>query len=310
MLAGWRPIPGALAGLAALLMVPAAAPAAPFPPPRTVAAADEDPERLRFAPGEGIRVQVSPANHLYEPYLADIRRPQFGFQVLSVTDSDIPAVKGTRLANSMGGTFGLLRFHPPDAPDRGVQLELGAGFYSHFDAVNGLDAVGWNGLLETLLSWRGSGGTAYRLGFHHVSSHVGDEYIENTGRSRIDYTREEWQLGVSHEFSAHWRGYAEVARGWLDAFEEPWRGQAGLEYRSPLYWGRATLGWFGALDGQLFQEADGDPAITAQTGLYLPVPEQGRLYRLGLEFYRGASPLGEFYGHHDEYAGIGFWIDI
>jgi hypothetical protein len=273
-------------------------------------AAPAGPERLRFDLGGDQVVQLSPATHLYEPYLADLRRPQFAFQGLNILRSDIPAVHEGRLANSMGGTFGLLRFHPRGQPGRGLQIELGAGVYSHFDAINGLDAVGWNGLLQGLFAFRWSRNTAYRLGFHHVSSHVGDEYIENTGRPRIDYTREEWQLGVSHRFSRHWRGYAEGARGWMDAYVEPWRAQLGLEYRSPLYWSRATVGWFLALDGQSFQEVNWDPAVTAQTGWYLPVPEQGRLYRLGLEYYRGHSPLGEFLGHEDEYVGLGFWIDI
>lgn len=268
-----------------------------------------NPQRLHF-PAGGSVLQLSPANHLFEPYLADTRRPQFAFQVLRVTHSDMPQVSNSRLANSIGGTFPLLRLHPPGEPGRGVQLELGAGFYSHFDAVNDLDVVGWNGLIEALVSVRYSRATAYRFGFHHLSSHKGDEYIENTDRRRLDYTREEWQFGISHHFSPRWRGYAELGRGWLRAFEEPWRGQMGLEYRSPLYWNRGTIGWFAAADVQAFQEVEWDPAATLQSGWYLPVPEQGRLFRFGLEYYRGASPLGEFFGHEDEYVGLGFWIDI
>ena len=47
---------------------------------------------------------------------------------------------------------------------------------------------------------------AYKLGYYHLSSHVGDEFLlKNPGFQRINYVRDAMVLGVSWDMTSDWR---------------------------------------------------------------------------------------------------------
>ena len=53
-----------------------------------------------------------------------------------------------------------------------------------------------------------------KVASRHASSHVGDEYAERTGRTRIVYTRNELAGGISQKIDDWWRAYGEVGWGY------------------------------------------------------------------------------------------------
>jgi len=107
------------------------------------------------------------------------------------------------------------------------------------------------------LTWRNADGYALKFGLNHDSSHVGDEFAERTGIRRVDYTRQEYVLGLSFPIWLDFRGYGEA--GWAfdlrnEDLQEKWRGQAGLEYvNTDCLWG-GRMGFYAALYLTAYEE--------------------------------------------------------
>lgn len=245
--------------------------------------------------------QLFPESNLYPQYVADPRRPEFGVLLMAVPDPEILDSGDRRVGLKLGGRFGLLRF-------RRVQLDIEAGFVGQFDIEHSLDNIGWDGIYSFLASSRFGRGFAVQFGAKHVSSHVGDEYAERTGRRRIDYTREELAAGVAWSIKPGWRTYAEA--GWAfdpkeDVGQEPGRLQLGLEHDSPGSLG-GRLGWYAAADLGAMEERDWQIDPTLQAGLL--VPSGDRLWRVGVGVHDGTVPLGEFFRVDERYWVLGLWL--
>ena len=67
---------------------------------------------------------------------------------------------------------------------------------------------------------------------------------------------------------------------------------------------------YAAADVSFFEEDNWDENITIQSGLYLPVGDLARTYRVGLEYYDGRSQIAEFFRSHETYVAFGFWFDL
>jgi len=262
---------------------------------------------------DGWRVRFSPADDLYPRYVADPRRSNFSIGRLSFSETEIPAAGDTRFGLRVGGRYGVLRLHRKGDADYGFQIDVEGGFLAQFDLDNHTDNIGWDGIYGLQLAWARPGGVALRAGVFHDSSHVGDEYAESTGRTRINYTRQEFLAGASWRFLPLWRTYVEGA--WAfdlrnEELMEKWRAQTGVEFESPatLWGGRAAV--YVAADASFFQEDDWSANVTIQTGLLFHVQELARYYRFGIEFYDGRSHIGEFFQNEERYVSLGVWFDL
>lgn len=294
-------------GAGALLLAAAFGAAAETPPPAPTGSqgpAEERPVR-----------EWLPEGVLYPPYLAEIRRPGLGAGVIGVAEAGADDSGDLRFGLKLGGRFGLLRV-APRASDRLWQLSLEAGFYGQFDIDHSLDNLGWDGLYGLTVTTAGKDGrgAAVKLAVNHISSHVGDEYAERTGRLRIGYTREEVAVGVSWRPmpSARWRSYAEGAWAHVTRNEElqdPGRLEAGIEYDAPGVLGRTgRWGTYAALDLNAWQERDWRPSVGAAAGFRAAAGD--RTWRLGVAVYDGQVPLGEFFQVDERYVILGAWMDL
>lgn len=245
--------------------------------------------------------QMFPSSNLYPSYVASPRQPGFGVLVLSIPDPDIPDSGDRRVNLRLGGRFGLVRV------DR-WQLDIEAGFTGQFDIVHSLDNIGWDGLYGLLVSTDLGNGVSLQLGGKHISSHVGDEYAERTGRRRIEYTREEVAAGVAWSISERWRTYGELGWGYAPREhigQEPGRLQFGLEHESAGSLG-GRVGWYAALDLGAFEERDWQVDPTLQLGLLIPAAD--RRWRAGVEIHDGSVPIGELYRNDETYVALGLWL--
>lgn len=264
-----------------------------------------DPE---VGTGTELIVLPEPATHLYAPYIADPRRPNFSFQLMTFSASDVADSGERRYGVKFGGLFEVVEARSRDGSDRGWQLGLEGGFIGQFDRTRSEDLIGWDGIYGAFAAWRPSAALAYKLGLHHISAHVGDEYAERTGRRRINYTRGEVVAGLRASPGGRWHAYAEA--GWAydlrnDAVQRPWRAQLGVEYAAP--W-RASAGWYAAADAYASEERDWRIDRTLQAGL--AVRRGARTWRFGIEHYRGRSLLGEFFQHDERYTSLAVWLDL
>ena len=262
------------------------------------------------APGPGTVIFLPPGN-LYPPSLANPQRVGFGVQWLSFTHTEIPDSGDSRVALRAGGQFGIVRVDRSGAGDRAWQVDLLGGFNAQFDADHSLDNIGWDGRYGLLITTGRSSGTAFKFGALHDSSHVGDEYMERTGRARIGYTRHELAAGVSVPLGEHWRTYAEGGWGYQLGNHElmrPGRGQAGLEYESCPGPREHCTGWYGAVDASAMEERDWRIDMALQMGLV--ARSGGRTWRIGIEWYHGRPPIGEFFQYTESYISLGLWLDV
>jgi hypothetical protein len=262
-------------------------------------------------PQSGSAVLWLPTGELYAPYAADLHRVGFGFQLIHFTRSQIANAGKDRNEVKVGGRFGVVRGQQSDQAGREWQVSFEIGLNAQFDEANSLDNIGWDGKYGLMFTSALGRDLSYKVALSHDSSHLGDEYVERTGRLRIGYTRHELSAGVSWLLSGTWRTYAEAGRGFLLSNEElqkPGRFQLGLEWQDAGYLRNGRRGWYGALDLSSMQERDWRIDRSLQTGYRLD--SDGRAYRFGIQWYSGRPPIGEFFQNTESFLGVGIWVDI
>ena len=287
-----------LSALVAWLTVAGAAGLGPLAPP---------------AGGQGggrYSVSLFPVDDPYRDGLGGPYRRGFAVTRINLSQTDIPDTGDRLFGLHAGGRFGLLRVQARDRPQRSWQLGVEAGFYGQFDIDRSYDSIGWDGFYGLALTTALAEAWAAKLGVIHTSSHVGDEYAERTGRRRIGYTREEVVVGVSRRVGERLR--AELEGGWAydlrnEELQEPERLELGLEYlAAEALW--RQVGWYAGLEGSSFAERDWRVDWSFDVGLLLsPWP---RRWRLGLQYYDGRAPLGEFFQNDQRSLTLGLWLDL
>lgn len=258
----------------------------------------------------------APEGFLFPDQVADPRRPVLGLQGAEI-ESDIEGVGDSRWRVQMGARVPVVRFVPESGAGSGtgaVQLDAYAAFLGEFDADQSSDGIGWDGLFGLDLSWRAAARLTLRAGLAHDSAHVADEHIENTGRRRNEYTREELRLGAAYEPSDAWTLYAEMGHAYSLSDEdlmEPGRAQLGCGWEQQTLDRGPGSGWnrYAALDLTAYEEDDWEPATTLQLGLVRRGTPGWGVWRVGLQLYEGRSVLGEFSRDEEYGISLGLWVD-
>ena len=247
--------------------------------------------------------QFLPDTLIYKSYLAGVKEPRLSAVLAQERDID------WFIDATLGGRVGLVRYGTPDSlrPD-GWQLDFeGAAFPRvNLDEDWDLEAVDFRAGVPLTY---GAGPWQTKLAYSHMSSHLGDEFVERTGATRINYSRDGFVLGESFYPVDAVRLYAEA--GWAFRAEggaEPWEFQFGIDY-TPLY----SMGIFGApfvaLNGHLREEVDFSGSFVAQAGVQWRGTHSQRMLRTGLHYFNGKSNQMQFFNEHEEQIGVGLWYD-
>lgn len=259
------------------------------------------------------RLLLFPEGHLFDLVIADPHRPGAAVNVASYRAVDVDGATDQRFFLRVGGRFGLVRRLPTQPEGRSWQLSLEAGLDGQFDMTLGQDNIGWDGNYGlTLSTARARGRWAALVGLLHTSAHIGDEWIQRTGRERINYTREEIRAAVARRFARRWRAYGELAyayqrRAFGDLIK-PLRAQSGLELEQSGGIWRGRAGWYAAADVQAWEERDWRIDVALQAGLLF---ERGsRTWRVGIDFHDGRVPLGEFFQDTESAVSLGLWSEL
>ena len=256
---------------------------------------------------------IAPAAVLYPEYVADPRRTSFALTMVDTRETEIDEASDRRYALRMGSRFGILQLVPHDESGGGLQLAGEIGILAQFDRENSTDNLGWDGLYGFHLAWQAQEDLVVRVGMAHDSSHLGDELIENTGRQRIEYTREEWLVGAHYAPLESARGYAEFGKAFSlsndDLMEED-RVQLGLVLESEEDRAAKRVAPFAALDVSAYEEDDWEENWTVQLGLARFGAGRGLPWRFGVEYYDGRSTIGEFFQDRERHYAWGLWFDL
>ncbi|MEX0715070.1 MAG: DUF1207 domain-containing protein [Planctomycetaceae bacterium] len=247
--------------------------------------------------------QILPAGLLYKSYLAGEKEPRFASAWMH--DKNL----GWRWESTLGGRIGLFRDGTVGAikPD-GWQLDIEGAAMPRLDMGNSedLDAVDYR--FGVPWTWR-QGPLAFKAGYYHISSHVGDEFmIRNPTFVRRNYVRDSAIVGVSYDVTPDVRTYGEVAYAFKASDgAEPFEFQFGAEFSPARAIKRGDP--FAAVNVHLREEFDFGGAVNLMAGWQWRSPTTDRLARVGLQYYHGKSLQYEFFDQNERLLGLGMWID-
>lgn len=254
-----------------------------------------------------------PGKTPYPAYIADPRRPRmhagFGY-----SDSEIPAVSSGLIDLDAGTRIAVLKMQRSAEGANEYTLDLEGGIFTRFNMINGLYNVGWDGRYGVYLAWNLSDITAARIGYRHISAHLGDQYIEETERTRIGYIRDDLRIGLGFRPVKSLLVYVEPScafhMGNSDR-QELWALEGGVQYQGPYTVWKNSMAWYGGMHLASWQENGWNPSIACQAGFELKRdPKQARM-RLGIEAYTGRAILGEFaLDYNETYITAGIFFDF
>lgn len=245
-----------------------------------------------------------PQGFLYQTYWAGTAEPRLATR--SISD----AGGHDSLDSQIGGRVGLVRFDDPfTAGSFQFDIMGGANLRQNLD-TDDWDMTGTDYRYDLPLTYR-QGPHAWKFGFYHVSSHMGDEFLaHNPTVERIDYYRDALYLGYSVDLTPKLRAYGEVEYAVSRDFSEPWHLQFGFDWGPRIPTGVRGAPFLAA-NAHLREELDFGGNISLQTGWAWKGegPAAGVL-RTGLHYYNGGSPQYSFFQEHEEQIGFGLWYDF
>lgn len=247
-----------------------------------------------------------PQGLMYHAYVAGEKEPRIGLSILN--DPDL----GTIWDVALGARVGVLRYGTLGAINpEGWQLDMEGAALPRIDTSAPsapLQAVDYR------FGIQGTGrrnGTAFKAGYYHISSHLGDEYLlNNPGFVRLNYVRDSLVFGITQDLSPNWQGYGEIgyALG-ADGGAEPLEFQFGLQYDQRDRTNRHGAP-FAAVNVHLRQEVDFGGGINVRAGWRWRGAQSDHVLRVGLQYYNGKSIQYSFYRQSEQFAGGGIWFDF
>jgi len=249
-------------------------------------------------------LQVLPKGLLYRTYLAGEKEPRLQFLHLYDLNN-----KQTVWEAVLGGRAGLLRYDT--GPAEAFQLDLeGAVFARVLPSEPSAELAGSDYRVGVFGTWK-FGQTAYKAGYYHISSHVGDEYLlANPTFNRINYVRDSLLVGISQDLSESTRIYGEI--GYSAGYQggaQPWELQGGAEY-TPVAQSSFVGAPFVAVNGHLREEFNFGGGVNIASGWGWQGRETGNRLRIGLNYYYGPSLQWIFFDRRESLVGGGIWFDF
>ncbi|HKJ72081.1 MAG TPA: DUF1207 domain-containing protein [Gammaproteobacteria bacterium] len=259
--------------------------------------------------------EALPQGFVFEPLLADPKRPRFLVSVLGARVGDLHT---TVAAVAYGGRYGLVRW-PGKHPGDGWQLNLSGAVFAQFDLkAPSMDLVNADYTLGLPLTYR-HGRSSLRLRIYHQSSHLGDEYLLRNHPERVNLSYESLEAIFARDIGSV-RAYA---GGEYFFHREPSSFKAGMVHGGLDYRGAepVVLGWQGGgtylvagVDVKAFQHHDWEPAWSLTTGLEfhptLPGQSRDKYWSLLAVAYKGPSPYGQFFTQEVRYWGLSMEFNL
>lgn len=264
----------------------------------------EDDENVEYYPID-FTWQVGPSGLIYRSYLAGPLEPR-----ISITP--FFSENHSYWDATVGGRGGIIRYGDCDPLfPQGWQLDAYGAAVVRMDAENHQDLNSCDYVFGFPLTY-GIDNWQFKMGYAHLSSHLGDEYARrNPGslQDRINYVRDGIVFGASwfpiwacrlygeFDWAFHHSGGAKpIAFQFGNELSRP--GPTGL-HGSP----------FLALNGRMRQDVDYGGDVTAQTG-WLWRGETGKTFRIGGHYYNGKSSQAQFFRTSEQQIGMGLWYDF
>ncbi len=255
------------------------------------------------------RGQFLPRGELFRPLLADPKWPRFSATYrYYIDDTDLRSVGSA----NFGATMPLYRHAA--APAGQWETGLQAGVFSIFDLdAASKDLINADYFVALLGSYAADDFAAIGR-VYHQSSHVGDEFLlRGRVQNRVNLSYEAFDLKLSYDLlerALRVYGGASYLFDRDPASLAPWAVQYGLEATIP--WSLDSAGTVTpiiAADVQNQEASAWSTQYSVLGGLELEeVRIAGSALLLGVEWFRGHSPNGQFYHRKVEWVGVGLHL--
>ncbi len=246
--------------------------------------------------------QALPDGLMFKNYLAGLEEGRLGSQLY------YNQTVGWTWDASLGGHVGLIRYGTQDpAWPEGWQLDVDGAALPRLDSTRSMVSTDFRAGFP--LTHR-EGPWEFKFGYYHLSSHLGDLYIENhPGVMRLPYLREQLVLGVAYRPIPDLRFYSEA--NWAFALgggSQPWEFQFGIDY-SPSqpngFWGAP----FAAINSKIEEDLNYSGNVNFEAGWQWRGPT-GHTLRTGIDYFDGYSFQRQFYNVYQQFIGAGVWYDF
>lgn len=262
---------------------------------------DDEPRTL--SEWDALEFQILPVGLMYQSYLAGEKEPRIQGVWLSEKK------RGLIWETQVGGRVGLLRYgtHAAINP-QGWQLDLEGGAQVRIDPQQHADVEAVDYRVGFLSTWR-HGPNAFKAGYYHLSSHLGDEFLVRTGFPRINYVRDSAIVGWMHDLSTDIQAYGEVGYAvGHSGGAEPLELQYGFQYARLQAFELHGSPYF-AINGHTREDLDWITGVNSTAGWLWRGEETNHTFRVGLQYYTGPAIQYSFVGRNETLLGGGLWFD-
>lgn len=245
-----------------------------------------------------------PNDVLFRSFIAGVHAPRMGGEIVSSNDN------GALLDVTIGSRLSLLRYGTVGPNSEGWELQVYGAALARLAMEDASDVVGTDYKFGVPLVWR-RGPTAFRIGYDHLSSHVGDEYmIKNPEFERINYVRDSIELAIVQDVTEDISVYGEINRTFhRSGGAQPLHFQFGAEYEPVV-----PRGFRGApvaaINTMLREEFDFEGSLGIVAGWQWRGMTSDDLLRLGFTLYTGRSRQFSFFDKYEKLFGVGLWYDF
>ena len=255
------------------------------------------------APSEDWMWQLLPDGIIYKAYLANPKESRLS------TVGFWEQNDGQLWDSTLGGRIGLIRFGTCDtAWPQGWQLDLEGSAAVRLDPEEQRDVRSTDYRFGVPLTY-GYGRHRLKLGYYHLCSHLGDEFIEaHPNFQHVNFVRDAITLGYAYYYTDNLRLYAEVGYGFYVDVAKEWELQFGFDY-SPARPTGIRGAPFVAMNGHLREELNYSGNFCVQAGWAWRGQRTSHLLRTGLHYYNGLSDQYSFFNTFEQQVGVGLWYD-
>ncbi len=263
---------------------------------------DGDPTSL--SEWDGLEFQIMPTGLMYKSYLAGEKEPRIQGVWLSEKK------RGLVWETQLGGRAGLLRHGTLDAINpMGWQLDVEGGAQVRIDPNQESDVEAVDYRFGFLSTWR-HGRNGVKVGYYHLSSHLGDEFlIRNPDFVRLNYVRDSAIVGWMYDLTADMQVYAEVAYAvGHQGGAKPLEFQYGYQY-APLQAFDLHGAPYFAINGHTREDLNWITGVNTTAGWLWRGEQTNHTFRVGMQYYTGPAIQYSLVGRNETLLGGGLWFD-
>ena len=250
--------------------------------------------------------QVLPRGLMYKSYIAGEKEPRMQFVQVRDTRNNQRYWDAV-----LGGRVGLLRNGTYDSVNpQGFQLDIEGAVFARVLPDQPSAMLAGADFRAGLLGTNRIDGTAYKYGYYHISSHIGDEFlIANPTFNRINYVRDSVIAGITQDLAYSTQIYGEIAYALgAQGGAKPLEFQFGAQYL-PVARTNLRGAPYLAANYHIREEFGARGGFNTVTGWGWQGPETRHCVRMGFQYYNGPSLQYQFFDRIENLYGAGIWYD-